>query len=184
MRLEKFVGTQELVLDELVDAVLLELAEGAEPDSLAQFLIEKVELPRDEAEAIVGWQNARLPERMHFIADRLEQRDRPADLAGGLVDEGWPFDLARDFVARTQRGLVELARTPAGRDQLLAKSRRRMLYGIAWFSGGVFATWLTQYAAEHGNGSYVLLAWGPIIYGLVLFGYSAFQWCRYAVRRA
>ena len=54
-----------------------------------------------------------------------------------------------------------------------------MLYGLLWFAGGAFATWITGYAAEQGNGSYQLLAWGPIIYGLVSFAWFAFRWGRY-----
>ncbi len=182
-RLDKFVGSDDLVIEELVESVFLELVSGANPETLVKFLTESVELPVDESAAIVGEQNARLQDRMHHIADRLEQRDRPESLAGQLVDDGWPGDLAREFVARMGLELKQLANNPEGREQLLAKSRRRMLYGVAWFAGGAFATWFTQYSADHGNNQYVLLAWGPILYGLILFAHSAFQWGRYKLAR-
>jgi hypothetical protein len=183
-RLQKFVGSDDLVIDELTDVVFLELAGGADPATLVWFLTEKAELPAEESAALVGNQNARLQEKMHFIADRLEQRDRPAELAGQLIDEGWPKDLAHAFVAQTGLDLKQLAKDPEGRKQLLSKSRRRMVFGLAWFAGGALATWFTQYSADHGNNEYVLLAWGPIIYGIVLFAHSAFQWGRYKLARS
>jgi hypothetical protein len=181
-RLGKFVGTDDLAIDELNEAVHLELASGGDPAALAAFLTERVQLPAEEAAALVGNQNARLQERMHFIADRLEERDRPAELAGQLIDEGWPEDLAHAFVARISQELVQLANDPEGRKQLLSKSRRRMLSGLAWFGGGALVTWFTQFAADHGNSEYAVLAWGPIIYGIVLFTHAAIQWCRYSLK--
>ena len=184
MGLESFIGTQDLDVNELESAVFLELAAGAEPQALADNLVVKIDVPREAAEAIVGNQNARLQETMHHIADRLEMRDRPKDLESQLVDDGWPDELAKSFVAKIAQDLQGLAKDPGGNSQLLAKSRRRMLFGILWFAGGLFATWVTQYSAEHGGGnSYTLLAWGPILYGLVLFGHAALQWCRYKITR-
>jgi hypothetical protein len=183
-RLQKFVGPDDLVIEDLIEAVFLELASGVDPTMLVRFLTEKVELPAEDAAALVGDQNARLQERMHAIADRLEQRDRPAELAGQLIDEGWPKDLAHAFVAQTGLELKQLAKDPEGRKQLLAKTRRRMFFGLAWFGGGALATWFTHYSADHGNNQYVLLAWGPILYGIILFAHSAFQWCRYKLAPA
>jgi hypothetical protein len=184
MGLEKFIGTEELDVSELEAAVYLELAAGAEPRALADNLVVKIDVPREDAEAMVGNQNARLQETMHHIADRLEMRDRSKDLESQLVEDGWPDDLAKSFVAKIAQELQGLAQDPGGNPQLLAKSRRRMLFGLLWFAGGSFATWFTQYSAEHGGGNtYALLAWGPILYGLVLFVHAALQWCRYKLTR-
>jgi hypothetical protein len=184
MGLEKFIGTQELDLHELASAVFLELAAGAEPQALADNLVVKIDVPREDAEVIVGNQNARLQETMHHIADRLEMRDRPKDLESQLVEDGWPNELAASFVSKIARDLQGLAKDPDGNARLLAKSRRRMLFGILWFAGGSLVTWFTQYSAEHGGGnSYALLAWGPILYGLVLFFHAAVQWSRYKLIR-
>jgi hypothetical protein len=184
MGLERFFGAQDIDLPQLRHAVHLELAAGGDPQPLADELVVKLDLPREEAEAIVGGENARLQESMHRVADRLEMRDRPEDLARQLGDDGWPEELARGFVARIQQDLKSLAKDPAGNEQLLAKARRRMGFGVLWFAGGAFATWFSQYSAEHGGSNqYVLLAWGPIIYGLVLFGHAAFQWTRYKLTR-
>ncbi len=63
----------------------------------------------------------------------------------------------------------------------MAKSRRGRLFGVLWLAGGIFATWFIGHAARHGDANYRLLAWGPIIFGMVLFGHSAYRWCRYKV---
>lgn len=180
MRIEKFAEPGDIDPAELASAIYFDLVEGAAPETLVRFLNERVELPLEESQSLVGQQNARLEERMHATADvLLEQRERPADVISGLIAQGWQRPLAESFVARIQADLEQLARTSAGRDQLLAKSRRGMWIGLAWFAGGALATWFTGYSAEHGNGSYQLLAWGPIAYGIALFGTSAFRWCRY-----
>jgi hypothetical protein len=185
MRVGEFAGPGDIEPAKLAAAVFFDLVDGVDPDDLVRFLVERIELPLDEAQALVGNENGRLQATMHGIADRLEERrERPEMIVADLVEQGWPAAMARPFVGRMQQELAQLARTTAGRDQLLAKARRGMQFGILWFAGGAFATWITGYAAEHGNGSYQLLAWGPIIYGMVLFGYSAFRWCRFKLAAA
>lgn len=180
MRIEKFAEPGEIDATELGSAIYFDLAEGADPAELIRFLNERVELPLEDCQQLVGQRNAMLEEQMHVVADALvEQRERPAELIGRLAAQGWPDALAEAFVGRVQRDLEQLAQTSAGREQLMAKARRGMWIGLAWFAGGAFATWFTGYSAEHGNGSYQLLAFGPILFGLALFGTSAVRWCRY-----
>jgi len=184
MRVDRFAEPGDIEPAELASAVFFDLGEGVDPETLVRFLGERVELPLEEAQAIVGKENGRLQDRMHWVADQLEQqRQRPPAIADTLVEQDWPAALAAAFVDRTQRELSLLAQSAAGRDQLMAKSRRGMLFGLLWFAGGAFATWISQYAVEHGFGSYLLLAWGPIIFGVVLFAHSAFRWCRHRFAR-
>ena len=179
MRVTQFVGPDELDPVELGDSVHLDLAEGADPGELIRILTEQVELPPEEAQEIVGQQNAKLQEMMHYVAERLERSDRTIDIIDGLVELNWPRTLAREFVARVQQELGHLARTDEGRGQLLAASRRRMLFGLAWFGGGIFVTWFTQYSAETRGGGYAVIAWGAILYGFALFCMGAYRWIRH-----
>jgi hypothetical protein len=178
MRVEQFAGPGDIELAELASAVFFDLVEGADPGELVRFLTDKVELPPAEATEIVGQENAKLQELMLQVAERLERNARPVDIAGDLVDRDWSRVLANSFVTRMQQDLGRLAQTAAGRDQLLAASRRRMLFGLLWFGGGVLVTWFTQYAAQEHGGGHALIAWGAVVYGLALLGMGAYQWFR------
>jgi hypothetical protein len=179
MRVAKFSEPGDIDPSELASAVFFDLVEGVDPEELVRFLADRVELPLAEAQTIVGRENARVQERMHWVVEQGEQRERPAAIANRLIEQGWPGPLARGFVERVALELETLAKSSTGREQLMGVERRRMLYGLLWFGGGVFATWITGYSAEHGDGNYQLLAWGPILFGLIQFLHAAFRWCRY-----
>ena len=181
MRIAKFIAPEDIDPAELVNAAYFDLAEGVDPAELLRILVEKVELPPAEAQHVVGQQNGRLQELMLAIAERLERQTRPNDIVGELIDRDWPRSLATDFVTRIQKDLAGLAQTAAGREQLLAASRRRMLHGLAWFGGGILVTWVTQHEAEVRGGGSVLIAWGAILYGLALLMLGAYHWLRYKV---
>ncbi len=184
MRLTRFVGSGDIDPEELTGAVFAELIDGADPGDLVRFLTRDVELPRDEAEELVGQLNARLQDTMQYVAGRLDERERPAELIDGLVADGWSKEQAARFVEHTRQELTRLSTSAEGLDQLLARSRRRMIAGIIWFAAGLAITAFTQFDAESRGGGYALVAYGPIIYGAILFCHSAWRWSRHKYRRS
>jgi hypothetical protein len=186
VRLEKFVDSGDIDPAELSAAAFFDLAEGAEPQMLAQYLVDKVGLAEVEAARLIGEQNARLEATLHELARKLEDGVESRALSNSLVESDWPRELADAVVARTRRDLAALAHTRAGRDQLLAGNRRRFWSGIIWILVGVAfaaAPWL----AAQGGGEYTpglllfALIFGPILFGvgqiirgvLLWFGYRA-----------
>jgi hypothetical protein len=181
MRVEQFAAPGDIEPAALVDAAFFDLAEGAEPAALVRCLIERVDLPPAEAQDIVGQQNGRLQALMLSIAERLESQHEVGDIVDDLVGRDWPGPLALGFVARVRDELRKLAQTAAGRDQLMAAARRRMLFGFALFGGGLAVSWFTQYEAARNGGGYAVIAWGAVLYGIALFGIGAYRWLRYRV---
>jgi hypothetical protein len=184
MRLEAFVGPGDIDPEQLSDAVFAELVDGADPQQIVHFLTGRVELPHDEAIELVGQINAGLQERMQVVAGRLDERERPETLIRELVEVGWSEAQAARFVGRTREELAGLSDSAEGLDQLLAKTRRRFIAGLLWFAAGVAVTAFTQFDAERRGGGYALLAYGPILYGIILAGHSAIRWMKHKYRRS
>jgi hypothetical protein len=55
-----------------------------------------------------------------------------------------------------------------------------MLHGILWVAGGGAVTAGSHYAAAYqGEGGFVILAWGAIIFGIYDFIRGLVEWLRY-----
>ena len=98
--------------------------------------------------------------------------------------QGWPGTLARTYIQRLSQQLRQVAQTDSGREELLKKYRRKMMFASFWIAGGVIATAGSYLAAESTSsygpgGGHYLLAWGPVLYGMSAFGYAFVRWFRY-----
>lgn len=55
----------------------------------------------------------------------------------------------------------------AAEQELREQKRKHLVYGGAWFAGGLILTIATHSAATEAGGGRYILAWGPMIYGAI-----------------
>ena len=109
-----------------------------------------------------------------YVAKQLAEGGSRSTIVAGLVQDGWPEDVADQFVDKTQLAVNAYMQSPEVKAERRGKYAKHILFGALWGIGGAVVTLATYSAAEPG-GTYVI-TWGAMGFGALEFLYGLSGW--------
>ena len=153
--------------EEVIDVMIESGYSGDSAESWVSFVEEGTQEEEPATDEIV--------ERYQvYVAKHLAQGGDRASVISALVEEGWPGDVAEQFVDNTQLALYAYTQSPEAKAERRGGYAKHIGLGALWAIGGAVVT-LATYSAAEGGGTYII-AWGAMGIGALQFLYGLFGW--------